>query len=43
MDRRLAGHGRKVVKKFVEGLPAFEVIQERLKRHTRTSKHRRTS
>jgi hypothetical protein len=40
LDRRLASYGRKIVKKFVKSLPAFDVIQQRLKRNPRPPKNR---
>ena len=41
VDRRLASYGRKIVKKFVKSLAAFDVIQERLKRNPCPAKNRR--
>jgi hypothetical protein len=40
LDRCLASYGRKIVKKFVKSLAAFDVIQERLKRNPCPAKNR---
>jgi hypothetical protein len=43
VDRGLTRYGREIVKKFVKGLSAFDVIQERLKRNPRPAKDGRTT
>jgi len=43
MDRRFACYGWKVVKKLCQGLSAFEVVEERLKRNTSPTKNGRAS
>src|SRR2546426_2431800 len=40
-DRLVASHGRELAKKLVQGLAAFEVIEQRLYRNTCADEHRR--
>src|SRR2546430_12372769 len=40
-DRLVASHGRELAKKLVQGLAAFEVIEQRLYRNTCANEHRR--
>src|SRR2546429_6281657 len=40
-DRLVASHGRELTKKLVQGLAAFEVIEQRLYRNTCADEHRR--
>ena len=42
-DRLLAPHGRELAKEFVEGLAAFEVVEERLDRNACADKDRRAA
>src|SRR5256886_3977748 len=40
-DRLVASHGRELAKKLVQGLAAFEVIEQRLYRNAGADEHRR--
>jgi len=42
-DGRAARYSRKVIQELIQDLTAFEIIEERLKRHPRTAKNRSTS
>jgi len=42
-DRGFLGYSREIVQKFVKILPAFQIIQKGLKRHTSASEYRRPS
>jgi hypothetical protein len=41
MNCGLAGYRGEIVEELVQCLPAFEVVQKRLKRNTRPAKNRR--
>ena len=42
VDRHFTRYGREIVEKLVKGSPAFDVVEERLKRNPCSAKNRRT-
>lgn len=42
-NRRLTSHAREIIQELIQRLPAFQVVQESLKRDTCSPENRRTT
>ena len=42
-NRNLSGDGRKIIKKLIQGVTTFDVVDERLHGYPRANKYRRTA